>query len=88
MTIHDFCDNFLIECLNKIALLDNTCILMGDFYIDLLKPHANNVTSRFLEVMSSCFFVLYIQQPKCVVGSSPTLTENIFMNSLEFVSFR
>ena len=59
-----------IECLNKIALLDNTCILMGDFNIDLLKSHANNVTSRFLEVMTSCFFVPYIQQPTRVVGSS------------------
>ena len=34
--INDFCDNFLIKCLNKIALLDNTCILMGEFNIDLL----------------------------------------------------
>ena len=24
MSINDFCDNVLIECLNKIALLDNT----------------------------------------------------------------
>ena len=36
MPINDSCDNFLIECLNKIALLDNTCILMGEFNIDLL----------------------------------------------------
>ena len=27
MPVNDFCDNLLIECLNKIALLDNTCIL-------------------------------------------------------------
>ena len=40
MPINDFCDNFLIDCLNKIALLDNTCILMDDFNIDLLKSHA------------------------------------------------
>ena len=31
MSTNDFCDHFLIECLNKIALLDNTCILMGAF---------------------------------------------------------
>ena len=52
------------------VLLGNTCILMGDFKIDLLKSHANNVTSKFLEVMTSCFFVPYIQQPTRVVGSS------------------
>ena len=86
MSINDFCDNFLIECLNKIALLDNTCILMGDFNINLLKSHASNVTLTFLEVMTSCFFVPYIQQPTRVVGSSATLTDNIFMNSVEFVT--
>ena len=33
MLINDFYDNLLIECLNKIALLDNTCMLMGNFNI-------------------------------------------------------
>ena len=66
------CDNFLIEYLNKIALLDNTCILMGDFNIGLLK--------------SSCYLVFYIQQPTRVVGSSATLIDNIFMNSVKFVT--
>ena len=59
---------------------------MGDFNIDLLKWHTNNVTSRFLEVMTSCFFVPYIQQPTRVVGSSALLIENIFMNSVKFVT--
>ena len=66
----NFCDNFLIECLNKITLRDNTCILMGDFNINLLKSHANNVTLKLLEVMTSCFSGPYIQQPTRVVGSS------------------
>ena len=55
MSINDFCDNFLIKCLNKIALLDEICILMGDVNSDLLKSHENNVTSKFLEVMTSFF---------------------------------
>ena len=88
MPIHDFSDNFLVECLNKIALLDNTCILMGEYNIDLLEPHANNITSKFLEVMISCFFVPYIQQPTCVVGSFAMLIDNIFVNSVEFVTFQ
>ena len=45
----------LIQCLNKIALLDSTCTLMGDFNIDLLKSHENNVPSKFLEIITSCF---------------------------------
>ena len=86
MQINDFYDNFLVEYLNKIALLDNTCILMGDFNIDLLKSNANNVTSKFLEVMTSCLSIPYIQQPTRVFGSSATLIDNIFMNSVEFVT--
>ena len=84
--INDFCDNFLIKCLNEIALLDNTCILMGEFNINLLKSNANNVTSKFLEVMTSCLSIPYIQQPTRVFGSSATLIDNIFMNSVEFVT--
>ena len=59
---------------------------MGDINIDLLKLHANNVTSKFLEVMTSCFFVPYIQQLARVVGSSATLLDNIFMNCVKFVT--
>ena len=70
----------------KISLLDNACILMGDCNIDLLKLNANNVTSKFLEIMTCCFFVPYIQQPTRVVGSSATLIDNIFVNSVEFVT--
>ena len=68
------------------VLLDNTCVLMGDFNIDLHKSHANNVTPKFLEVMTSCFFVPYIQQPTHAVGSSAALIDNIFMNSVEFIT--
>ena len=59
---------------------------MGDCNIDLLKLNANNVTSKFLEIMTCCFFVPYIQQPTRVVGSSATLIDNIFVNSVEFVT--
>ena len=85
MQINDFCDIILFECLNKIALFYNTCILMGDFNIDLRKSYTNNVTSK-LEVMTSCFFLPYIQQPTRVVGSSATLIDNIFMDSVEFIT--
>ena len=59
---------------------------MVDFNIDLLKSHANNATSKFLEVMNSCFFIPYIQQPTRLVGSSETLIDNSFMNSIESVT--
>ena len=78
MPIKDFCDNFLIECLNKIDLPDNTWILMGDFNIDLRTLHANNATS--------CFFAVNMQQHTRVVGLSTTLINNIFMNSVKLVT--
>ena len=81
MPINDFCDDYLIEYLNKIAILDNTCILMGEFKINLLKSHANNVTSKFLEIMTFCFFCSLYS-----VGLSATLIGNILINSLEFVT--
>ena len=59
---------------------------MGDFNNYLLISHANNVTSKFLEVMTSCFFVPYIQQPTRVVGSSAKLIDSIFINFVEFVT--
>ena len=52
---------------------------MCDADIDLLKLHANNVTSKFLEVMISCVFVSHIQQPIRVIGSSTILIDNIFI---------
>ena len=52
---------------------------MCDADIDLIKLHANNVTSNILEVMTSCFFVPHIQQPIRVIGSSTILKDNIFI---------
>ena len=57
---------------------------MDDFNIDLVKSHAKNVASKFLEVMTSSFFVPYIQQPAGVVDSSATHIDNIIMNFFEF----
>ena len=60
---------------------------MGDFEIDLLKLHANNVTSTFLEVITYCFFAPHIQQSVLIIGSSTILKNNIFLESLEFLTF-
>ena len=57
MLVNNFCVNFLTECLNKIALTDNTYISMPDVDIDLLKSHGNSVTSKNLEGIIFCFFV-------------------------------
>ena len=61
MPINDFSFNFLIECLNKISnkYIDNICILMGEFNIDLLKSYASNVTSKSFEVMTCFLFIIF-----------------------------
>ena len=59
----------------------------GDSNTDLLNSNANNVTSKFIEVMTSCFFLFLIfRNPTRVVGSSATLIDNVFMNFVEFVT--
>ena len=72
---------------NIVLLISVGVPLMGNFNIDLLKSHTSNVTSKFLEVMTSCFFVPYIQKPTCAVSSSATLIDNVFMDSVEFFTF-
>ena len=61
---------------------------MGDFKINLLKSYANTVTSKFLEIITSCFFsVPYIQQPTRVAGSSATLIDNMNKYSDVMIDF-
>ena len=42
----------------------------------------------FLEVITSCFCVPYIQQSTPVVGSSATFIDNIFVNSVNLTLFQ
>ena len=54
--------------------------------INLLKLGANNITSKFLEVITFCFFVPYIQQPIRVAGSLATVIDKVFIYSVKFLS--
>ena len=51
-----------LNVLYEIALLDNTCTLIGDFNIDLLKSHENNLTLKVFSNNYFLFFVLSVQQ--------------------------
>ena len=57
---------------------------MGDFNVDLLKTDTDNTSGEFFNNLSSDFFTPYILQPTRL--QSKSLIDNIFFNSLEYLS--
>ena len=57
---------------------------MGDFNVDLLKSDTNNDENLFYNNMSSYFFTPFILQPTRL--RSKSLIDNIFFNSLDYIS--
>ena len=57
---------------------------MGDFNINLLKIDANVAINEFFNNMSSSFFTPFVLQPTRL--QSKTLIDNIFFNSLEYLT--
>ena len=66
-------ENF-IEYLSSVADVINqenkTCIIMGDFKIDLLKLESHLATDSFLNSLGSHFFQPYILQPTRITDHS------------------
>ena len=60
-----------------------TCILMGDFNINLLNANSHIQTSNFFNAMCN-FFIPHILQPTRITEQSKTLIDNIFVNNLEY----
>ena len=52
MSITEFM-NLLMPILHKFSQENKTCIILGDFNIDLLKCDENNAVSNFLSIMTS-----------------------------------
>ena len=87
MKINEFNENFLDPVLEKIDKEHKTCLLMGDFNINLLNIESDKLVSNFYNLMTSCYFVPFILQPNRIAKKSKTLIDNIFMNSLEYDTF-
>ena len=79
MSITEFM-NLLIPVLHKTSQENKTCIILGDFNIDLLKCDENNAVSNFLSIMTSYCFSPCILQPTRITKTSTTLIDNIFFN--------
>ena len=78
MKINHFTENHLTALLNKIIKNDHTCLLMGDFNINLINTDTNQQVSDFFDNMSSHHFAPYILQPTRIAKNSKTLIDNIF----------
>ena len=61
------------------------CSLAGDFNIDLLKSNSNENINQFYNTLTSNFFAPYIMQPTRFASQS--LVDNIFINSIEYMSY-
>ena len=87
MKISDFNNEYLTPLLAKILQEEKTCLLIGDFNINLLKTDTNPNVSEFYDILSSNFFALYILKPTRLTKNSKTLIDNSFLNSIEFNTF-
>ena len=70
--------------LDKLATENKLCSLMGDFNFDLLKKDIDEDISSFYNIMTSHFFAPYVLQPSRLILN--TLIDNIFINSVEYLS--
>ena len=87
MKINDFNYEYLTPLLAKILHEEKTCLLMGDYNINLLNTDTNRNISDFYDILSSNFFAPYILQSTKLAKNSKTLIDNIFLNSIEFNTF-
>ena len=60
---------------------------MGNFNIHLLNTDTDHNFSDCYYILSSNFFAPYLSQPTMLAKNSKTLTDNIFLNSIEFNTF-
>ena len=68
--------------LRKVDKENKTCILMGDFNIDLIKYESSDHVNRFLYQMYSSHFYPLINRPTRITANSATLIDNIFINNI------
>ena len=80
--VANFIDNFLKQTLQKITKSKKTCIIAGDFNVDLIKFGNNSHVDSFYNEISSYSFRPLILQPSRVTSNSHTLIDNIFINDL------
>ena len=85
LSINQFADDHLEPLLNKIALENKECIIMGDININLLKIDNNTAYDNVFNTFLSNNYSPFVLQPTRL--RSKTLIDNIYFNSLNYDSF-
>ena len=67
--------------LSKPCFDNKTCIVMGDFNLNILKHHENHNCSYFLNLMLSKSYIPLIRKPTRMSDAASTLIDNIFINN-------
>ena len=80
--IRNFWDN-LINILESLNPLNQSCYLMGDYNIDLLKHSTHNPTSELIDLMFSNNLIPLINKSTRITPMSATLIDNIFATKYE-----
>ena len=80
MKLSRFDSEYLKPILTNIQKEEKTCMLMGDFNVNLLSAETNTNISEFYVNMSPNFFVPYILQPTRLTKNSKTLIDNILLD--------
>ena len=78
ININEFNDDYLNKLLDKLSKENKTIFLLGDFNIDLLNYDIHPPTNKFLDSLSSHYFLPHILQPSRLTTNSKTLIDNIF----------
>ena len=69
---------------NKLRKEKKTVLSTGDFTINLLNVDLDEYAENFINLMLSNFFQPHILPPsRIILNSKPSLTDNIFLNSIE-----
>ena len=72
--------------MDKIVNENKLCIILDDFYINLLNYETHPPTEDFINTISLYFMIPQILQPTRVTDHSATLIDNIFIKSVNYHS--
>ena len=80
-------EKFLTEFYNSVDMVSKekkTCVMMGDFNINLINYESQPLTEDFINTLKSYSFWPLFTQPTRIIYHSVTLIDNIFINSLDY----
>jgi hypothetical protein len=73
----------LNDIMDMINTEKKTCIIMGDFNIDLLKYNTHNKTNDYIDNVFAKGFLPLILKPTRITQSTATLIDHIYSNDIK-----